>query len=324
MGPSNLVLVAVWHFLGQQSVGVAVFWAVVIFGAVRFYADPLRHVPGPFVARITPLWLWYIARKGNECSTIAILHKKHGPVVRVAPNEVDISDGAAMHQIYAKNGGLLKSPNYRNYDVDGFATIFSVVDPARRATRTKAVAPLFAQQAIMKGKAVVMKIVDDAVAELGRRKADANGKPVDLLTLFRSLALNASSSYLFGEPFGDVREAKLEVAAFVNDFAIAGSFFYLPGWIYDRVSHLSANFSKNKQDVATSNAIVQKFATRIVDGSIIKEKEEGKTYQGRLLKAGISRDETIAQVKDIVFAGTDATGLNMSMLCFYLRQFPEK
>ncbi|KAI1771490.1 cytochrome P450 [Hypoxylon cercidicola] len=318
------MLAVLWHLLGQQSLSAAFLWAVVVFGAVRFYTDPLRHIPGPFAARLTPLWLWHIAWNGTEARSVARLHRKHGPVVRVAPNEVDVSDGAATHPIYVKTGGLLKSPAYRNFDMDGFPTIFSVVDPVRRATRAKAVAPVFAQQAIMKGRTVMMKIVDEVVEELGRRKAAANGKPVDLLNLFRSLALNASSSYLFGDAFGSVREEKLKAAAFVNDFVAVGSLFYLPGWIYERVSHWSAKFNENKSDIAASSAVVDGFATRMVDNSIIIEREEGRTYQGRLLKVGISREETIAQVKDLIFAGIDSTGTNMSMLCFYLRRSPEK
>lgn len=318
------ILAVLWHLLWQQSIGTTLIWAVIVIGAVKFYTDPLRHIPGPLIARITPLWLWYIAWNGTECRSVARLHEKYGPVVRVAPNEVDVSDGAATHQVYVKNGGLLKSPIYQNFDIDGFPTIFSVVDPAHRATRAKAVAPLFAQQSIMRGKPVTMKIVEEAVAELGRRKANADGKPVDLLNLFRSLALNASSSYLFGEPFGSVREAKLEATAFINDFVAVGSFFYLPGWIYGQVSHYAAKFNKKKSEIDASSAVVEGFATRIVDNSIATEKEEAKTYQGRLLNAGISREETIAQVKDLVFAGTDATGMNMSMLCFNITQNPEK
>ncbi|KAI1763528.1 cytochrome P450 [Hypoxylon sp. FL1150] len=318
------ILAVLWHCLSQLSIGATVIWAAIVICAVRFYTDPLRHIPGPFVARITPLWLWYIAWNGSECRTVAKLHKKHGPVVRVAPNEVDISDGAATHQIYIKNGGLLKNPVYRNFDIDGFPTIFSVVDPTHRATRAKAVAPLFAQQAIMKEKPVTMKIVEEAVAELGRRKTHANGRPVDLLNLFRSLALSASSSYLFGEAFGDVRNEKLEATAFINDFVAVGSFFYLPGWIHEWVSYYAAKLSNNKSEIDASSTVVEGFATRIVDNSITTEKEEAKTYQGRLLSAGITREETIAQVKDLIFAGTDATGMNMSMLCFNIARNPDK
>ncbi len=56
-------------------------------------------------------------------------------------------------------------------------------------------------------------------------------------------------------------------------------------------------------------------------------KEDGidtGTYQSRLLKAGMSRDETIAQCKNIIFAGTDPTGMNLCTIWFHLVRNPEK
>ncbi|SCN65580.1 related to benzoate 4-monooxygenase cytochrome P450 [Fusarium fujikuroi] len=123
----------------------------------RLYNDPLSHIPGPLVARFTPIWLWWLTWTGVECRVIDRLHKKYGPVVRIAPNEVDVSDGAALNLIYIKNGGYMKSPIYRNYDVNGFETIFSALNPAHRAPRAKAVAPMFAHQRIAKGKPDVDK-----------------------------------------------------------------------------------------------------------------------------------------------------------------------
>ncbi|KAI0165288.1 cytochrome P450 [Hypoxylon sp. FL1284] len=318
------ILAALWQLIGQPSPIATLLWAVLAGIAVKLCTDPLRHVPGPLVARLTPLWLWYVAWRGTECRSVAALHARYGPAVRVAPREVDLADGAAAHAVYVRSGGLLKSPAYRNFDIDGFATLFSAVDPAHRAPRAKAVAPMFAQQAVVKGKPAVMRVVDEAVAELARRRDGARGRPVDLLSLFRSLALNASSSYLFGEPFGSVRDPKLEATAFVNDFVAVGSLYYMPAWIYGPVSRLSAWLSSNKSEVTASTAAVEEFVNRITDNSMAEEKDEATTYQGRLLKTGISREETLAQVKDLIFAGTDATGMNMSMLCFYLRKCPDK
>lgn len=99
---------------------------------------------------------------------IAVLHSKYGPVVRIAPNEVDISNGAAIYSIYVKNGGFLKSLIYRNFDINDFPTIFSVLSPGDRAIRARAVAPMFAQQAIAKGRPRIIKVVDAVNAEMAR------------------------------------------------------------------------------------------------------------------------------------------------------------
>ncbi|KAI1371314.1 cytochrome P450 [Hypoxylon crocopeplum] len=314
----------VTHLLNPQYVGVGIVSALLLASVVRFYNDPLRHIPGPLIARLTPCWLWYISWRGTESRAISALHKRYGPVVRIAPNEVDINDGAAIHQIYVKNGGLAKSPTYQNVNVDGFSTIFSAVDPAQRAMRVKAVAPMFAQQAVVKGKPTAMKIVNAMLEELSRRKAAANGGPVDVLNLFRALALDTASTYLFGESFNGLGQGRLEATAYVDDFTANFRFFHLPGWIYGQVSYWAAIYNDARVQVAASYNIVEEFAARVVDKSIAEEKGEPKTYQGRLLKAGTSREETIAQVKDVMYAGTDATGMVISVLCFYLGRCYDK
>lgn len=292
-------------FLSPLSIGAATLLsALLLVSLVRFYPDPLRHIPGPLIARFTPLWLWSLTWSGIECRTIAALHKKYGPVIRIAPNEIDISDGAAIQPVYIKNGGFLKSPIYRNFDIDGFPTIFSVLDPEHRAVRAKAVAPIFAQQAIAKGRPAVQNVVDAMVAELERRKSDADGGPVDVLNLFRALAMDIVTVYLFGESFNGVGKGRFGATDFVDNFVAGGRFFYLPGWIFNHVDYWAAKFNKKKSLIAASSAMVEDYAARVVDRSIAEEKGEGQTYQGRLLRAGISREEARAQVVDVMFAGT--------------------
>lgn len=63
---------------------------------------PLRKVPGPFLASVTKLW---IVKKqlGFQRPLVDLdLHKKYGPIVRIAPNEVLISSPQAFRKVYGK------------------------------------------------------------------------------------------------------------------------------------------------------------------------------------------------------------------------------
>ncbi|RKL36128.1 hypothetical protein BFJ70_g7681 [Fusarium oxysporum] len=65
--------------------------------------------------------------------------------------------------------------------------------------------------------------------------------------------------------------------------------------------------------------MIQEYATHVADKSIVEEKDnEPDTFQGRLLAASISRDEAIAHVVGVMFAGTGAAGTTMSILCWNL------
>lgn len=309
--------------LSPTHIGLAVISIFALKVVYGLYTDRLQHIPGPLIARLTPIWYWYLTWKGIECRAITALHKKYGPVVRIAPNEIDISDGAAINPIYVDNGGFMKSATYRNFDFNGFPTLFSGVDHAHRAVRAKAVAPLFAQQAIAGSRPVVQKIIDATVMELERRKMLAAGRPVDILNLFRAMAMDALTAYLVGECFDGLSSERLSATAFVDDFVAGNRFFHLPGWLFHLISSWAAKLDKNNAAaVVASNNIVHGFATKVVDDSIARGEKE--TYQGRLLGANVSREEAIGQIMDIMFAGTDGVARVLSVFCWYLIRAPDK
>ncbi|EHK17892.1 uncharacterized protein TRIVIDRAFT_44583 [Trichoderma virens Gv29-8] len=308
--------------LSPLSIGVAFVTILVLKVLYGLSTDRLGHIPGPLIARLTPIWYWYLCWKGIECTVIAALHKKYGPVVRIAPNEIDISDGAAVNPIYVDNGGFRKTAGYRNFDINGFPTIFSVVDHAHRAVRAKAVSPLFAQQAITNSKPAMQKIIDATLDELQHRRSLAAGRPVDLLNLFRCMSIDAMTEHLIGECFNSVGSERLSAAAFVDNFVAGGRFFYLPSWIFSLADSWAAKLDENKASITTSTDIVQKFAAKVVDDSIAQGEKD--TYQGRLLSANISREETIAQIMDIMFAGTDGVARVLAVFCWHLIQAPDK
>lgn len=294
----------------------------------KIYFNPLAHIPGPLIARLTPMWLYSLSYRGIEASTVDDLHKRLGPVVQVAPNEVDIADGASLHLIYVKDGGFLKSSYYKNFDINGYPSLFSALDPTHRATRAKAVIGMFSQTAVREGKNLLSDRVESMVTRLKREKADAHGKPVDVLNIFRSLALDMSTLYLFGKTYNGIDEEKLSATGFVDYFVGAGRFFYLPNRIYKTLELVATSLDHKRSDISRSNNMVEKFAANVVvdtaaDPATLEGKAE-ETYQARLLKAGISQEETIAQCLDVMFAGTDAVGMNLSVICFYLSRNPDK
>lgn len=289
----------------------------------KIYLSPLAHIPGPLIARLTSIWLYSLSYRGIEASTIDNLHKRFGPVVQIAPNEVDIADGALLHLVYVKDGGFLKSSCYKNFDINGFPTLFSALDPTHRATRAKAVIGMFSQTAVREGKKKLSERVDSMVARLKREKAEADGKPVNVLNIFRSLALDMATSYLFDKPYNGIEEEKLSATEFVDNFVGANKFFYLPNWIYKIVEFVATSLDPKKSDISRSNNMMEKFAANVVD-TAAAALGESETYQARLLKAGISQEETIAQCLDVMFAGTDAVGMNLSVICCYLSRNPNK
>ena len=72
------------------------------------YASPLRDVQGPWLARFTRLWYAMSAYSRKSHEIHVDLHKKYGPIVRIAPNEYSIDDLEASKIIYRSREPLVK------------------------------------------------------------------------------------------------------------------------------------------------------------------------------------------------------------------------
>ncbi|KAF2810065.1 cytochrome P450 [Mytilinidion resinicola] len=303
--------------------------------------SPYAHIPGPLLSRLSNLPLYYATYKGTEATTIARLHAKYGSVVLIAPNEVSVSDGRALKTVYTDAGGFRKADCYRNFDIDGFPSIFSELERGNRAVRFKSVSGLFSTGAIRdSGEEVIKKVAKRWIAYLRQAKggAKAHGQSADVLKAARAFALDAVTGYLFGECYGALEEIaqeqrdavgaaeKISASLFVDSFVAVGRFFYLPSWVFTLLETWSARLAKDKVQVEESMETVDGFVGRITEETAarLSDDKEENSYQARMLKAGISKEETKAQCKDLMFAGTDSTGMNLATICWYLAKDPEK
>ena len=60
----------------------------------RLIFHPLRHIPGPLLARLTYGYQMYydVYLGGLMPRHLAKLHQKYGPIVRIAPDRVHVND----------------------------------------------------------------------------------------------------------------------------------------------------------------------------------------------------------------------------------------
>jgi cytochrome P450 len=285
----------------------------------RIYFHPLSHIAGPLLPKVTSLWLHYHAYIGDEASTIHKLHQQYGPFVRVSPHEVDISDADAIPAIYVSKGGFPKAACYANFDIDGHKTIFSTTNAEYRSPRAKAVVPMFSTKALRENESAIWGCVDrmiDRLKEEAKRK-----RPVNVLNLTRSLAVDAVSTHLFRENYDGMSEQgpMLSVSAFVDAFVAVGRYFYLPNIAFVWLEWAVAKWAPD-HETDDSMELVDKFVSTLVANTTAKS----TTYPGRLLAAGISNSEVKAQCKDLIFAGTDSTGMNLTTIMHSLVKHPEK
>ncbi|KIW65684.1 hypothetical protein, variant 2 [Phialophora macrospora] len=94
----------------------AIFSGVVIcslFLKIFIQYLSLRHIPGPWPAKLTNFWLASKFWTGGNFLDIAIdLDRKYGPVVAYGPNRVLFSDPAAVGVIFNTKDALQKAESY--------------------------------------------------------------------------------------------------------------------------------------------------------------------------------------------------------------------
>ena len=80
--------------------GVVLLAMLVMFiNRVLTERHPLGHIPGPFLARLTPLWIAYQARRGRRYLAVAEAHEVRPP--GLSPFHATLTLGAEIRRLRA-------------------------------------------------------------------------------------------------------------------------------------------------------------------------------------------------------------------------------
>lgn len=303
----------------------------VLVGAIIFAffisklaSDPLRHIPGPFLSRYTSLWLHYHVWAGTQCTEIKKLHRRYGPVIRVAPKDVHIADGEALWPIYMDKGGMAKSSYYNTFQIDGHATVFTTLELDKRAARHKAIQSIFSNSATTAARDVIQGCASRMIERI--TEAKNSRRSVDILNLTRSYAMDAVSAYVFDAPYNSLQEAGdkgMSASRYVDLLVGISRFFYVPTPICKVIESI-LDLVAPDHETQESSRIVDAYLVQTVE-SKMRQRAEGKddhSYPARLLDVGLSKEQVVAECKDAVFAGTDSTGYNIATILWYLAAQP--
>lgn len=310
--------------LGLYFLLISIF--VITVGVYRLSLHPISHVPGPRSLKLTALPLLWRSYAGTEATYLTRLFADtNSPILRIGPNEVLFADGGALAPIYSTDEGFPKARCYRNFDIDGYPSLFSALKKEYRAPRAKSVLPMFATVALRKGEDRVRSVAAKLVEKLERAKRK-RGR-VDVLDLARSTAVDVVSACLFGKTYGGLstieekeehKDERLSASEFVNAFVGVGRFFFLPNWAFTILDKV-AGYLFETQETTKSFESVQVFIEQLVN----EANADDGTYQARMLKLGLSKEEVAAQMKDLIFAGTDSSGMNLSTFCWQMAKHPD-
>ncbi|KAI5780993.1 cytochrome P450 [Geopyxis carbonaria] len=212
--PSELVLVAV---------GALVAYCIAL-SLYRLKFHPLARIPGSKWAAVSR-WsvkllqafnrfrdyltkyyryevYWNVYHPGALIYELERLHARHGPIVRIGPNEVHVDDSESHHKIFKPGSGFTKE----KYHYDGLClpnSLTGLVDPVAIRARRELLKPLFQRNKVIAHWDMITEKMNRLASQLG----EYNG-PVKLQDALSSFSLDVISELTFSQDFGALDNGK--------------------------------------------------------------------------------------------------------------------
>lgn len=133
----------------QVAVALVVIYLVYHYVLYPTYISPLSKIPSAHpTSSFLPTWLWWMRRIGRESRSIFAAHQRHGPIVRLAPNEVSVASLDGLRKIYV--GGFRRSDWFlllRNYD--GTPNLVSMLDNKQHAAQRRFLSHVYSKSYLL-------------------------------------------------------------------------------------------------------------------------------------------------------------------------------
>lgn len=184
----------------------ALFLYLLLLTLYRLYLHPLSAYPGPRLAAATSLVEFYhdVLRGGQYQFQILHWHTLYGPIIRISPSEIHISDPAFYDELY--KGG--KRDKF-SFSADLTATptsYFSAVDHAVHRRKRAPFNEFFSKRNVEGLEGRIKKHVMNLCSRI--EEVRGTGEVVNLKYAFAALTVDVVSEYAFARPFGALQDPK--------------------------------------------------------------------------------------------------------------------
>ncbi|KAK6834069.1 cytochrome P450 [Apiospora arundinis] len=300
--------------------------------------SPLSQIPGPWYGPLTTIHLRWLFSTGEIWKLVERSHAKYGPIVRLGPRQVWISDKDAMKQILVKND-LPKVAMYAEISRDKFSPgLFGEIryEPHKRLKRflSPAFTVAYIDNLETYFKTTVCDLLDKYQSTISQDPLAAakNGITVDLMDDLHNVALDIMGECSFGKGFGQTNPNTL-----IEDGVDEKVWKQIPRSIFD-------GLSKRYQTVYVKK-FLRKFGFDIefdwpaemitaIDAVVTRRKRTSECERRDLLQhlieegkkpdtgtAMVTRD-IVDQMAEILLAGSETTSGTLGCLFLELARTP--
>ncbi|BCR85523.1 cytochrome P450 [Aspergillus chevalieri] len=254
------------------------------------------------------------------------LNKIYGPLVRISPNEVVLSDLQATKDIHRVGTSFRKSDWYSKLTTAREHNIFSLVDPKAHQERRRLLSHPLSEGPLRELEPVVLENVELAIRKIQERM-DTDGS-ADLLKWFFFMATDIIGQLSFGESFRMLEYGKetqysidLKNVTFYNALLVE-----IP-LIMKVVSAIPCSFIKNITSAAARRtAYAENLLNRYRQYLKSNPDCEKPMLLSRELKAHdagqISHDVIESDAEAYILGGSDTTAITLTYLVWVVSEHP--
>ncbi|OAL43511.1 cytochrome P450 [Pyrenochaeta sp. DS3sAY3a] len=179
----------------------------------RIFFHPLSRYPGSKVAAASAAWYewyWNFHQPGQLLFEIERLHQKHGPVIRIGPDDLHINDPEVFQDVTRVGSKFVKDAKFYNFITFPGSSI-GETDPGAHRIRRQVLTPAFSPQRVQELSPFIKQQVDKL---LGRFSEFAKSStPVNINAASKAFTMDIISKILFGQEVGSMDDPE-----FRNDF----------------------------------------------------------------------------------------------------------
>ncbi|CDK29325.1 unnamed protein product [Kuraishia capsulata CBS 1993] len=294
---------------------------VVAFGVFHYilyplYFHPLAKIPGPKLAALTQYYNHYYTWAEKRNRWVQSLHENYGPIVRLGPDEVDISDAAYIKDIYT--GNYDKTSFYENFcNYGSFNTFSSLGKEAHRQSR-KISSKFYSKSNVTSAKNQE-KVRESISSTLGVME-NYLGESIDVFLLFQQMAIDTVSKFAFGKSYDPLLSDPMGWGEKVihNFSCTAGTSFWTTNMprFYNYVV---------PEQLQKAGAFVRDWNWKLAEKAFERasENDDEETLVSVLMKGGKNVRAVASECFDHVAAGHETTGTTLAYFYLNMARYPD-
>lgn len=314
-----------WFYLLAGGSVLYLAWTIVY----RVFFHPLAKYPGPLLAKITNVWQFYHARKGDRHLAFWRLHQKYGHIVRFGPNALSFDTNTALKEIYGFKSNVGKAEFYNAF-VHPAANVHNTRDKEQHTRKRRVISQAFGDNALRSMERYILGNVRTFCEQIGVQGGKSDGKgwsqPLNMNNWCTYLAMDIMGDLCFGKAFHLLESDKNRFAPKLVEQATTRHLLCGTMPIVDKLKIDRLLFP----EIAAGRAKYMLYSkAQMTERTKLGEESDRRDFFYYLLKArdpetgqGFSTAELWGESNLFIIAGSDTTSTAMAATLFYLTRNP--